>query len=216
MERFTVTLAALRKERACVSGYNRLVRTLQGKPFTDEDEERKTHLRFSYKAPIKITTILESNGFQDALWSLRCVKDVDRDFRLYAIWCARQVLEPELDPRSVNSLIVATLYAEGEATYEELREANTKANHAAWEMREKEGAWNAARAIARATDVHAAWLVAWDTARYSAQAATANAIRVSMTPGQSAEVYYATVDAQKEMLTKMCNGQAPWQTEGTF
>lgn len=208
MERFTVTLTALLREGACVSGYNRLVRTLQGKPFTDKDEERNTHLRFSYKVPIKITTILESNGFQDALWSLCCVKDAERDLRLYAIWCANQVPALAPDPRSVIALRIATLYAEGKATYEELREASAGANSAAWDrLRERGGTCDAASAVARATAACPAWAIARSVALYSARAIAERA----PSPDESAAAYYAAIDAQKEMLIKICNGHAPWQ-----
>ncbi|MCA8260842.1 hypothetical protein LGM79_09970 [Burkholderia multivorans] len=65
--RFTVTLAALRKARACYDGYNKLVRSLQGQPFTDEDEGRESYIRFRHDAEIPLLDILKSNGFDDAM-----------------------------------------------------------------------------------------------------------------------------------------------------
>lgn len=63
----TTTLAQLRKHGACVEGYNRLVRTLRGKPFTYEDEERVTHIRFKHKGnSSRVHTWL--NGLDDALF----------------------------------------------------------------------------------------------------------------------------------------------------
>ena len=41
--------------------------------------------------PISIITILESNGLDDALWCLRAVPGFDREKRLYAVACARDV-----------------------------------------------------------------------------------------------------------------------------
>ena len=89
--KFEVTLAALRKEGACVSGYNKVVRMLQGKEFSRADSDRETYIRFAHKAPVALTAILVSNGLNDVFWALRCVPNSDRDSRLYAVWCARQV-----------------------------------------------------------------------------------------------------------------------------
>jgi len=88
------TLKALRAEGACFWGYNKLVRALQGKPFSDEDDERESYIRFAHKAPIPLATIIESNGIDDALWALRACDQTPervRAERLFAVWCARQV-----------------------------------------------------------------------------------------------------------------------------
>ncbi|WP_261524068.1 hypothetical protein [Burkholderia multivorans] len=145
--RFTVTLAALRKAGACYDGYNKLVRSLQGQPFTDEDADRESYIRFRHDAEIPLLDILKSNGLDDALWSLRCVSGADRDIRLFAVWCARQVEHLMEDHRSKDALNVAERFANGDASGEELA-----------------AAWSAARAAARA----AAWAAAWDAARYAA------------------------------------------------
>ena len=57
--------------------------------------------------PVDIATILDSNGFDDALWCLRAVDGHAREIRLYAVWCARQVQSLMEDPRSVTALDVA-------------------------------------------------------------------------------------------------------------
>ncbi|PFW62261.1 hypothetical protein COL27_30450, partial [Bacillus sp. AFS075960] len=77
--RFTVTLDALRKAGACYDGYNKLVRSLQGQPFTDEDAGRESYIRFRHDADIPLLDIIKSNGLDDALWPLRCVSGADRD-----------------------------------------------------------------------------------------------------------------------------------------
>ena len=128
-QKFTVTLPALRKAGACISGYNKLVRSLQGKPFTAEDAERGTYIRFAHKDPVPIAHIAESNGLDDALWALRCVQGCDRDLRLYAVWCARQVQHLMKDERSIAALDVAERHANGNASDDEL-----------------DAAWDAARA----------------------------------------------------------------------
>ena len=73
------TLAQLRKEGACTSGYNKLVRSLQGNPFTETDKGRDTYIRFAHKLPINLLSILDSNGVDDCLWALRAVNHPERD-----------------------------------------------------------------------------------------------------------------------------------------
>ena len=125
---FNVTLKSLREHEACFKGYNKVVRHLQGKPFTEADADRESYLRFAHKEPIPILDILKSNGLDDALWALRCVQGHNRDLRLYAVWCALQVEHLMTDQRSKNALYVAERYANGDASAEEL----TAARDAAW------------------------------------------------------------------------------------
>ena len=110
--------------------------------------------------PLEITTIIDSNGLEDALWCLRAVEGHDREIRLYAVWCARQVQHLLTDQRSLNALDVAERYANGEATDAEL----AAARDAAWEAADvaDDAAWGAATLAAR---------VAWDAARVAAWAA---------------------------------------------
>lgn len=158
--RFTVTLAALRKAGACYDGYNKIVRSLQGQPFTDEDAGRASYIRFRHDAEIPLLDILKSNGLDDALWSLRCVSGADRDIRLFAVWCARQVEHLMEDQHSKDALNVAERFANGDASGEELA--------AAWDA-----AWDAARV--------AAWAAAWAAAR----AAAGDAARVAAREAQA-------------------------------
>ncbi|WP_257806405.1 hypothetical protein [Burkholderia glumae] len=198
--RFTVTLAALRKAGACVEGYNKLVRSLQGEPFTDEDAERETHIRFKHDAEIPLVHILKSNGLDDALWSLRCCSGIDRDARLFAVWCARQVEHLMEDQRSKDALDVAERFANSEATEKELAAAAVAAWAAAWAARAAAGdaAW-AARAAAGDAARDAAGDAAWAAARAAAGDAAGDAARA------------AAGDAQAEMFARMCYGTAPWQ-----
>ncbi|MDN8047599.1 hypothetical protein QZN20_09955 [Burkholderia multivorans] len=202
--RFTVTLDALRKAGACYEGYNKLVRSLQGQPFTDEDEGRESYIRFRHDAEIPLLDILKSNGLNDALWSLRCVSGADRDIRLFAVWCARQVEHLMQDQRSKDALDVAERFANGDASDEELA--------AAWDA-----AWDAARA--------AAWVAAWDAARVAAWAAArdaagatawaaaGDAARAAAGDAARAAAWDAASEAQAEMFKRMCQGTAPWQQE---
>ncbi|VBK79139.1 hypothetical protein [Burkholderia pseudomallei] len=199
--RFTVTLAALRKAGACYEGYNKLVRSIQGKAFSAEDADRNSYIPFKHDAEIPLLDILKSNGLDDALWTLRCISGADRDLRLFAVWCARQVEHIMQDQRSKDALNVAERFANGKATDEERVAAWAAARDAAWDA-----AWAAARDAARA----AAWAAARDAARAAAWAA-AWAARVAARDAAWAAARDAAWDAQKEMFERMCLGTAPWQ-----
>ena len=148
------TLNAIREHSPCAEGWRKLLAHL-GK--TQADDE-----------PLAITTILDSNGLDDALWCLRAVTGHDREIRLYAVWCARQVQHLMTDPRSIAALDVAERFANGAATAED--------PDAAWDA-----AWDAARAAARAAAGDAAWAAAgdaaWDAAWDAARAAQAAKLR---------------------------------------
>ncbi|CAJ3973380.1 bacteriophage protein [Burkholderia pseudomallei] len=184
--RFAVTLAALRKSGACYEGYNKLVRSIQGKAFSAEDADRNSYIPFKHDAEIPLLDILKSNGLDDALWTLRCISGADRDLRLFAVWCARQVEHLMQDQCSKDALNVAERFANGEATDEE-----------------RAAARDAARAAAR----DAAWATAWGAAWAAAGGAAGAAARAAA--GAAARA--AAWDAQKEMFERMCLGTAPWQ-----
>lgn len=143
------TLNAIRAKRPCHSGWAKLLRTLNKTPSNDE--------------PISIIQILESNGLDDAIWCLRAVTGHDREIRLFAVWCARQVEHMMTDARSKNALNVAERHANGQATYVELDVAkdaawavachtpNNGANCAAW-CATRNDAWDAAHLARRATN----------------------------------------------------------------
>ena len=91
----------------------------------------------------------------------------DRDARLFACWCARQVWHLMRDDRSKRVVEVAELYAIGNATKEDLDVALDAAEAA------RAAAWDAARAAARAAGLATAW--AAEAARAAAWAARAAA-----------------------------------------
>ncbi|MEI6474578.1 MAG: hypothetical protein WCO75_04225 [Planctomycetota bacterium] len=159
------TLNKIRAYAPCADGWKKLLRHL-GK--TQPDDE-----------PLSIATILDSNGLDDALWCLRAVKGRDREIRLYAVWCARQVQHLMTDPRFLAALDVAERFANGEATKAELNAARAAAG-AAGDAAEAlwgaagdaaEALWAAARA--------AAWAAAWASggARAVARAAQSAQLR---------------------------------------
>ena len=124
------TLNRIRAHSPCGEGWAKLLRHL-GK--TQADDE-----------PVSLLTVLESNGLDDALWCLRAVDGHQREMRLYAVWCARQVQHLMTDPRSLTALDVAERHANGEATDQKL----AAAREAAWDAA-REAASAAARAAAR-------------------------------------------------------------------
>ena len=107
------TLNKIKKCRPCLGGWIKLLRHL-GK--TGPDDE-----------PLSITTVLESNGLDDALWALRVLKWRDREKQLFAVKCARRVQHLVADQRSLNALDTAEAYANGAASLEELTEARKEA-----------------------------------------------------------------------------------------
>ncbi len=96
------TLNAIRAHSPCAEGWQKLLRHL-GKVHADDE-------------PLSISTVIDSNGVDDALWCLRAVTGQDREIRLYAIWCARRVQHLMTDPRLLDALDVAERCANGAAT----------------------------------------------------------------------------------------------------
>ena len=141
------------------------VKLLKGLGKTEADDE-----------PLSYSRIVEINGIDDALWACRAEPQYAREWRLYAVWCARQVEHLMADQRSEDALDVAERFANGLATDKELAAARDAARdasraaagwaaprdaarYAAWDATRAAAAWEAARA--------AAWDAAWDAARYA-------------------------------------------------
>ena len=173
------TLNKIREHGPCESGWKKLLAYL-GKTKADDE-------------PLSIKTVIESNGLDDALWCLRAVEGCDREIRLFAVWCARQVQHLMTDQRSLNALDVAERFANGEANDEELKaalDAAWAARAAAWATWAAWAAWAAAWAARDAAG--AAWAAgaaAWDDAWDDAWDAASDAAR----------------DAQKSELIRICD-----------
>ena len=148
------TLNKIRSHSPCSSGWTKLLKNL-GK--TQADDE-----------PLLITTILDSNGLDDALWCLRAVDGHQSEMRLFAVDCARSVQHLLKGPRSFAAIDVAERRAYGLATDAELYAARD----AAWAAT-KDAAWAAAWAAARSE----AWAAAWAAARAAARDAASDAAR---------------------------------------
>ena len=176
----TTTLKRIRDHHPCADGWTKLLKHL-GK--TQADDE-----------PLQFSEILRINGLDDALWCCRAEPQYAKEWRLYAVWCARRVQHLMADPRSVAALDVADRYANGKATADELAAARdaawNAARNAAWDA-----AWNAAWATAWDAAWNAAWNVArnaaraaaWDAAWATARAAAGDAVRDAARDAQTAE-----------------------------
>ena len=115
----TTTLNRIKAHSPCEDGWKKLLKYL-GKTKADD-------VRLSF------ATIVKSNGLDDAMWCCRAEPQYAKKWRLYAVWCARQVQHLMKDPRSVLALDVAERYAHGNATDEELHAARAAARAAAWD-----------------------------------------------------------------------------------
>jgi len=151
----TTTLNRIKEHGPCEAGWKKLLKHL-GKTKADDE-------------PLPFSVIVESNGIDDALWCCRVEPDHDKTWRLFAVWCARQVEHLLTDKRSIEAINVAEKYAHGEATEQELEiaraaaaaatEDSARAEAAAWAAARAE-AMAAARAAARAAAAAAAWAAA--------------------------------------------------------
>lgn len=146
-------LNKIRDHQPCTDGWEKLLRTL-GKTKADDE-------------PLSLITILDSNGLDDALWCLRAVDGHEKEMRLYAVWCARQVQHLMKDQRSLDALDVAERFANGKATENELNAAWDAAGDASGDASgdaARAAAGDAARAAARAAARDAARAAAWAAA----------------------------------------------------
>jgi hypothetical protein len=177
----TTTLNAIREHGPCADGWKKLLNHL-GKTGADDE-------------PLSLLTILDSNGLDDALWCLRAMPEHNKHWRLYAVWCARQVQHLMTDARSVAALDVAERHAHGTASDQELAAARDAAWAAARDAA-GDAAWDAAMAAARAAARDAARDAArvaasdaaWAAARAAARDAARDAARVAAWVAQTARL----------------------------
>ena len=145
----TATLNRIRAHGPCESGWKKL---LTGLGKTQADDE-----------PLPFARIVEINGLDDALWCCRAEPQYAKEWRLFAVWCARHVEHLNPDPRVKTAIDAAERYAHGDATDSELAAASDAARAAS------AAAWAASDA-ARASASVAAW-GASTAARVAAKAA---------------------------------------------
>jgi len=186
------TLNKIRAHSPCQSGWAKLLKNL-GK--TKGDDE-----------PLAITTILESNGLDDALWCLQAVDGHQREMRLFAVDCARSVQHLMTDQRSLDALDVAERHADGLATDAELTAASAAAWAAAWDAASaaaRAAAWDAAWDAAWAAASAAARAAAWDAASAAARAAAWDAARAAAWDAARAAARAAARDAARDVQANL-------------
>lgn len=183
---FSVTLAQLREAGACAGGYLKAIRILQA----------RGHAATDLFEPIPLADVARRDWLNDALWALRCVPGCERDARLFAAWCARQLVHR--DDRGIAAIVIAERFTNGAETIEELIKA-------------KEAAWRAVYTSTHDAVAAAAWAAAWA----ADQDATRGALRASTWDdawGVARDDAWAHIkDAQHQMFIDMCEGRAPWQ-----
>jgi hypothetical protein len=134
----------------------------------------------------------------------------DRDLRLFACWCVRQVWPLLADKRSKHAVEVSEKFAVGDATAEEMDAARAAARAAAYAASDAAYAAYAARDAACAA-WDAAWAAAWDAARAAASDAAwaasdaAYAARVAARAAASDAARAAARAAQSAKLKSMGN-----------
>ena len=71
------TLNKIKEHSPCAEGWQKLLKHLNK---TKADDER-----------LSFRTLLSSNGLNDAIWCCRVAPEYFQEWRLFAVWCARQV-----------------------------------------------------------------------------------------------------------------------------
>ncbi len=174
----TTTLNEIRAHGPCKAGWEKLLAHL-GKTKADDE-------------PLAILSILESNGFDDALWCLRA-KSLGRLSRHFQAWCAEQVLhhfEAER-PNDTRVRDQIAMLRNDSATESEREAARAASMPAAWAA-SRDAACDAARSAA------------WDTARSAARDAARSAARsAAWDDAARDDAWDAARDAQEKKLRDM-------------
>jgi len=201
----TVTFSELRKNGACPSGYRKLAKYKGG------------ILKFGKRNPFPLLDILDSNGLDDALWSLRAcepAEERDRIDRLFACDCAEHVLVNfervfPSDNRPRHAIEVSRRFASGQATLKELSAAwaaSKDAGSAARTAGAALAAWSASESYdpAAARTAGSAASAAWAASEScdSAAARTAGETAVSAlaawAASETAEAEHFTAESEEK------------------
>lgn len=132
---------------------------IKKEPFTNEEFVKI--IACLSEEPIPLTTILEISGLDFALRCLKAVRGADKEMRLFAVDCARQVQHLITDQRSLDLLDAAEKFANGEASWDDLAIASSAPGEVVCEMvcdATRPDAWLAA--VSAATS--ATWYAACD------------------------------------------------------
>ena len=186
----TTTLRQIRQHNPCSEGWRTLL-TFLGKTGADDE-------------PLPLTTILQSNGLDDALWCLRTITGYDKEIIRFALACAQDVRHLMTDQRSLDALDALARHLESPLSREELDQVVAEAGAAAWAARAAgaaawaawaawapeeaeaaraaraavEAAWATEAAVEAAWAAEAAGAAAWATAREARSAARARQVQI--------------------------------------
>ena len=177
MKVVTTTLRQIRQQGPCSEGWRTLL-TFLGKTRVDDE-------------PLPLTTILQSNGLDDALWCLRTVAGYDKEITRFALACAQEVKHLMTDQRSLDALDAVERHLESPLSREEL----DRVLAAAWEAEVAEAAvWAAVEAARAAKWAAVEAAEAAEAAAWAAEAAVDAAAWAAETAAWAAE---AAVDAAR-------------------
>ena len=174
----TTTLNHIRDKKPCAPGWQKLLAGL-GKTRANNK-------------PLQFARILEINGIDDAIWCMRAEPQHAKEWRIFAVWCVRQVEHLLTDKRALDALDVAERHAYGLATNEELAAAWTTAWIAASDAT-RGTRWGAA--AARAAALNAVRGSASEAAREAARGATWAAARDATWSAARADASEAATEA---------------------
>lgn len=163
------TLSKIRDFKPCAGSWTKLLLSLDK---TRADDE-----------PLPFSVILDSNGLDDALWCCRSAPEHNKHWRLYAVWCARQVEHLMDNECSRNALDVAERYAHGIASDHEL--------NAAWVL-----ACTASRVSDGSASGYAARAATWSVAGYASGYEATCAVGYAVGYAARAAAGYASKAAQ--------------------
>ena len=173
----TTTLRQIRQHEPCADGWRTLL-TFLGKTRVDDE-------------PLPLTTILQSNGLDDALWCLRTLEGHDKEIIRFALACAQEVKHLMTDQRSLDALDAVERHLESPLSREEL----DRVLAAAWEAEVAEAAaWAAVEAARAAKWAAVEAAEAAEAAAWAAEAAVDAAAWAAETAAWAAE---AAVDAAR-------------------
>ncbi len=153
----------------------------------------KLRPHFSSDEPIDPARAIELVGFWDVLYACKWLSpEHDMDLRMFACWCARQVLHIADDSRALAAIETSERFARGLASAEELEAARAAAMAAP-------AAWAAAAPTSQVQPWAASWGATWQAAAPWVTASDWDA------------AWDATESAQIQIFLAMTRGTAPWQ-----
>lgn len=134
MPNLTTTIRTIYEHAPCAYGFARLLTTLfdiQGYPnkLPNIADQFAALTPEQQDSPVTLLQVLDSNGFDNALWCLRCWEY--RDLCLLAVAWAESVQHLSNDPRVIACNAAVRRWHAGEITYSDLQKAAADAADAA-------------------------------------------------------------------------------------